>query len=253
MPLYARPRYYPRYYKRNRKSNKKIRQTASYSVRGKSLATYRPTAAYGKATQSWPLQMSAHLPYCEILSFNASSTVPATRTFRTNSLYDPSLTGSHQPLGFDQYMNVYRYYACDSSYIKVYHQPRAVAEVIPGFLAVFRSTDSTPPTFADQEHFLEWCKDQKVKVVPIGSFTSALDSASKPLSSCAWSMQKAFGIDTTETNTWGTASTNPGGSTTSYYHVIVYMIDGNDPGEFFIRIEMGFNARFFEREVISES
>lgn len=60
--------------------------------------------------------------YCEQIQLDGGTGAPAVHTFRANGMFDPDLTtgvGSHQPLGFDQFVGVfYNHYTVIGAKIK---------------------------------------------------------------------------------------------------------------------------------------
>lgn len=91
------------------------------------------------------------LRYHETFSINpALGGVPGLYTFRSNSCFDPNLTGvGHQPRGFDQIMTMYQFLAVQEAQIEIWFQPSDGAPVILSIHA-----DGTVPT-ASRDNMME--------------------------------------------------------------------------------------------------
>jgi len=220
------------------------------------MATTYGTPFFKPGPRAWPQQMTATLPYCEEINLNAGTGTYSSVSYRANDLYDPYVAvGGHQPYGFDQYMNIYNFFAVEESEIKVFHSPTAVADNIPAYIAVIHSGSATAPTWANVEHFLEYCKDQKVPVHIFGSFNQGIHFNGRPLGACkaTFKLSKTDGTNTADEGTWGTTSQSPANNLLEYYHVIAYSIGGNDPAAINMRLEISFKARFFNKIVLPRS
>lgn len=71
--------------------------------------------------------------------------IAATHVFSANGLYDPDITSTgHQPIGFDQMMNLYDHYTVIGAKIRVYFQNKDTSN--PAFGAVVVRDGVTPST-----------------------------------------------------------------------------------------------------------
>jgi len=241
------------YRKRNYTRKPGVLKKSRYAL---DMATTYGTPFFKTGPRAWPEQMTATLPYCEEIALNAGPGSYASATYRANDMFDPFYgIGGHQPYGFDQYTNVYNYYGVESSDISVYYSPSAVSDQIPGYIAVIHSASASAPTWAGVEHFLEYCKDQKVKVYLFGGYNQGLHYNGHKLGACkaTFNLPKMNGTNTADSNTWGTGTTLIPTFMQEYFHVISYSANGNDPATLPLRVEINYKARFFNKQVLPRS
>lgn len=115
------------------------------------------------------------LPYVEISNASSSQYSLWNQTFRGNGLYDPDYaSGGHQPMGFDQYMSLYKKYYVKSATIKARIWSGAVdgnsAHNNDSFVYVWADTDASgasPST--DPKTVAERCLAHDGKVARVGN------------------------------------------------------------------------------------
>lgn len=166
-------------------------------------------------------------------ALNAGVTLAASHVFRANDLFDPDYTGiGHQPIGFDQMMQMYRNYTVIGSKITV----------------TFRNSDATNPQMVgimlkDSPGTLTDVR----QIVENGNVTHALcnpagDDNSQRILTYKCSPAKFLGRPNilSEDELRGTASTSaPVGA---YYHVWSYAPNGADPGNLDFHVQIEYTA-----------
>jgi len=82
-------------------------------------STFKKPPFY-RSMVGFPPKMTYKLKYNEAIQLTPSTTALTNYQFRANSLYDPDYTSTgHQPLYFDQIINIYDHYVVIGSKIKV--------------------------------------------------------------------------------------------------------------------------------------
>lgn len=80
----------------------------------------RTTAMVNRSAYPVSSHLRTKLKYTAVLNLGTSGVTPVEYFFRGNSLYDPDFTGTgHQPLGFDQIMNLYSKFFVSGSSIRL--------------------------------------------------------------------------------------------------------------------------------------
>jgi len=226
------------------------------SQKAMDMASKYATPLFKTGKYAIPAQLNVKLPYCEEVALDCGSGSQISHVFRANSLFDPDYTDTgHQPYGFDQYMGLYYYWAVQSSTIRVWLSPIAVADSVPAYLAVIRSGAPTTPTFASSAHFLEYCKAENIMVQQVGGFISASLKDGLPIYTCSakFNVGKVLGTSTADSNSWGTEGGNPNVTVIEYYHLVLYAVQGNNPGAMNFRVEIDYDARFFQKKTLATS
>lgn len=168
-------------------------------------------------------------------------------SYRANGMYDPrTATGGHQPLGYDQLVSStngpYNQWSVYSSTITVTPVVSAVVDAVPCYLAVFVNTSVSPPTFSSVDHFLETMKREGTKVHVVGSWFA--NTLAPPKVSLKWRFSKSFARShPTDPEYTGYTTADP--SIQAYFHVVAYCIQGNNPGPCYVKVDIGYKAKFF--------
>lgn len=180
--------------------------------------------------------LKANLKYCESITLNAAAGVTGTYVFAANGLFDPNITGAgHQPVGFDQYMQLYELYTVTASMIKV----------------TFINTDSTNPiwvmlfnrdldsTNADPRVYIENGATVWDVCGRSGSGTE-IKTLKLAMDMRQFSNNKDI---MSEDNYAGTDSINP--QETQYYYVSVVAADlASDPTATIVLVEITYEVYF---------
>nr|AGA18404.1 hypothetical protein [uncultured marine virus] len=156
-------------------------------------AAPRRTASLAKVHPGQGLvrkKQTALLRYADSFTL-ASSTLPSTRIFRANGLFDPdAAVGGHQPRGFDQLAVLYKRYRVTKVCIEIWTSPSSpssdnmiivtmrndnnpittVINAIEDPEAVMKMADSTRPTYVKKEvdlkrYMLDYDVDDYASVV----------------------------------------------------------------------------------------
>lgn len=99
---------------------KRQRTKAQQQVTNRTIAKYgipRYTKSFGR--QPFPPTLQSQLKYAEVIDLSLVNGFGTAR-FRANSMFDPNMaTGGHQPMYFDQLMDLYNHYTVMNARIKV--------------------------------------------------------------------------------------------------------------------------------------
>lgn len=113
------------------------------SVRGRSNRFSRRTLV----RSGFPTKLTVKLAYHDTISLDADAGPDGFKTyvFRANSCYDPDFTGTgHQPMMFDQYMQIYDHYQVKWSSIKVTNIPKdTIGNTYPPIWGVYLGDEAT--------------------------------------------------------------------------------------------------------------
>lgn len=94
----------------------------------------------------FPKKKLVRLRYSENIALNPAAGSLTSYQFAANGMYDPNISGTgHQPMGFDQWMTVYRKYTVIGSKINVRYIPTTTTATVPGAFGVITSRDPTFP------------------------------------------------------------------------------------------------------------
>lgn len=114
-----------------------------------------------------PLRTVAKLRYCDALNLAAPGALGTftTVSYRANGMFDPYVpTGGHQPMGFDQIMEMYQHYTVIGAHITV--TPLKRSDAACGLLSLSLS-DSNSFTFASLTDALETRRNvTSIKLLP---------------------------------------------------------------------------------------
>lgn len=236
------------FYKRKRNYRRKIyRKKRVYRKK-----TYRPTYRRRRVPNAFPDSCVRYLNYQEETSVDAPGVGLDYKIYRCNDLYDPrDATGGHQPYGLDQLTTLYKYWRVYSSTITITPVEPAVADTTPCYIAVVRADDNSTPTFTDAGHFFEYCKRMGSRVITVGSF-QAQNSAINQKLYCKWSYRKWFKANPQLPTNWGLGTT-AAPEDLAYFKIICYSVQGNNPATRYLRVNIGYKAKFFTPLKIPES
>lgn len=87
--------------------------------RGRKYPRYRSPNMQGHVS-GMPLTRTAHMRYCEQLTLQSTFGTLTNHRFRANGIFDPDQTGGgHQPMGHDQWAELYNHYVVIGAKINV--------------------------------------------------------------------------------------------------------------------------------------
>jgi len=227
------------------------RRKRTYKV--KARRTYRKKRYTKKKKGVMPFRMTTTMKFCREITLDPGEGGSATSIFRTNSVFDPDGAGTtHQPYGYDQLAFMYENWRVNKSSIKVKQIPEAVQDKIPMYLTVYPSIYSAAQSYNSNDHFLEWCANQKIPVSSVGSFGSALNAHGRQWdASCGWNARRSDATREIPSDNWGTYGADP--EHLEYFHVVGRSMHGNDPQIMTVRVEITYNVTFFKPNFLPES
>lgn len=183
--------------------------------------------------------------YEKALSINpGASGAAASYVFSANGLYDPNVTGvGHQPIGFDQLMQMYDHYTVIASRIKVLcHNSSATSKVIWGIYVKDEATAELDPSVIIENG--------------LGKHSYLLEEGGNPSSAkymtLGHSVKKFFNKKPLQDpNLQGTVSANP--AEQSYFHIWAADLSNADPGALDLCVEIEYVAILTEPQQLSLS
>jgi len=220
---------------------------------------YRRRRRYGKKSNSWlkstgtGLVRSSPLPKTFKLRTRYVSTtisidvgvggIAETHVFSANGLYDPDITGvGHQPLGFDQFMDMYDHYTVIGSRLKATLTNTDDTQNT----RVYLSLKDKAATSSDLEQILENGLTRWISLGPNGT-----DSATRTITmNCNPSKflgQKVMA----STDCKGSSGTNP--TEGVFYHLTVAPVLAQDPSSVRALVEIEYIAILTEPTQLSTS
>lgn len=182
------------------------------------------------------------LRYAEAnVSLDPSATIPAEYFFRANDLYDPNYTGTgHQPLGFDQWMNLYGKFTVVNSKITVKWTNGADATTAD-WLVMCRLV--TSPTSNNTTEILEsnrccWqAKERESIVTLVNSYSHRREHGRLPLQ---------------DASMFGTVTTSP--TNLMYFHIAcINAVISSDVTPLIATVVIEYDTLFFDPIVLSSS
>lgn len=187
-------------------------------------------------TSHLPATMGVRLKYFDQIRLDPSPTIPSVHTFRANSLFDPDFTSTgHQPMGFDQYMQLYSRYTVVGSKITITASPSDDTSLnSTAIVGVYMSSDSGFPvpisTLIESEK-------SRYKVIQLSE--NALPISTK------YSVKKQQGIKNIMDNyeLSGTVIANP--VIQDYFHVFAAGINSlQDPSRISVQVHISYFVVF---------
>jgi hypothetical protein len=200
-----------------------------------------------KVLGGFPSEMKVTLKYVETISLDAPSGSLAAYQFDPRNLYDPNVTSTgHQPSNFDRWMQIYNRWTVTSTtfeLINAWNSSSSVTPAVWGFLVSKSGSQVTglnPETIMEQPYV-------KYSNVPAGqaNLTPFPGSLRARVQSSAWLGVNNAILKTPDYS--GDGGTGP--TTTFYIEVFAGTINGNDPGAVIFRVEMTFDAVFYEPKI----
>lgn len=185
------------------------------------------------------------LTYVENFAIDAAAGVVAYKNYSANGLFKPNNSGSgHQPLGFDQMMELYNSYTCLSSAITATFMfpPTTVASGSAATCGV-RIGDSSGTSPTGLGHLIELRKC-KYKIVGYNQNPHAVRTVRYGMKPWKW-----LGHNNAKSDTalFGDAASNP--SAVVDYEVFVSPFDENtNISSVIIQVRLSYKALFFEPE-----
>lgn len=173
----------------------------------------------GKSVDGVPLGMRVTMKYAEHFSHSSGVTGYGENVFRAGSLFDPNLTGvGHQPLGHDEWSNIYQRYRVLGSKIEVKYanksklaagtlqEPLTCALVLTGSSTLISGTDLASEYPVNTVAFIGRNNASKTLTLP---YTTAWKNTGDPAAKNESDYSATFG-------------SNP--VRDSYYHVISQVV-----------------------------
>lgn len=134
-----------------RKPAYKRKQKSGYARRSK----YIRKAPIMSVPSGMPLQRRARLRYVDTVELNGLNGNLGVTLFRANSCFDPDFSlGGHQPLGYDEWSNLFNHYCVIGSKISCSISPASVEPEGSYITGVYLSDASTVP-YATFRGFIE--------------------------------------------------------------------------------------------------
>jgi len=242
-----------RVYAYQRRTLAKRRRSKGRTTIGKSRSKYTmskwkasPSLGYS-APRSTPIatRMRTKLTYFQKGSLDpAAGGIAADQVFRLNSLYDVDLTGvGHQPAGFDELMNLYKYYAVVGAdcHISFQNTDTSNDSLCVANVSNFNTaTTDVQPIIENGRCNFQWlgirgssrdCTDMKLAVsIPVETGTKdVLDNQ----------------------DLWGTSTTDP--TNQLYLHVTCQPNSANNAGVVGYVAILTFDVMFFEPKIVASS
>lgn len=221
-----------------------------YARRGttKKFTAYKttlPKAANAVVTVPRPRPFPAYtdcvLRYVELFNVDPVAGLASNYFFSANSIYDPNVTAAgNQPLGYDEYQNIYNQYRVLKAKMKLYAAPTGsttTSQVIVGVRTVPDTTIQTNVTEmmeAPNSKFMILSDDEKVKSV-----------------TCYWNIQSLGSyVDESDLNSLTTG--NP--AQREYFGIYVHGMDGNiDPATVKMVCMIEYTVRWFDPRSLTKS
>lgn len=225
--------YGKRRYSRKRPYRRKSRK-ATYKRRAKRMRLYkRPSRAI---LTGFPNSKLVKLRYVEHFTLDYVASIPEYR-FRANSIFDPNLTGTgHQPMGRDQWAELYSRYIVIGSKATVTYVPTVAANQTPAYFGMKVMTDAAPiaSTYGTVDELLE---DKKTgRFVTIGGTYNTAPNPSTLQVTRRFSAKKTFALTNPldDPDIGASQSSNP--AKQAYFVCWQASIAGNDPPEMNFKI-----------------
>lgn len=179
-----------------------------------------------------------YVSHCTITMANTGS--PGTHVWSMNGLYDPDVTSTgHQPIGFDQYMQMYNHYTVIGARIKATFL--STTSNPKGMVYLFRSAGATVLTDRDRIGEQTTTVMKPINKHEVGNVV-VQDSAN---------LNKELGqkvID--EDNNAGTDNENPNEQV--FWHLAASSFDGN-AGSVVAVVEIDYDVIFHEPRDVAQS
>lgn len=182
------------------------------------------------------------LPYADTINLNSAVVGYTEHTFSLNNLFDPDTTGvgtGHQPLGFDEYSELFRRYEVYECKYEVWIQSNSTNQQVAG-ATVVRASSSFPSRTEAMEH-----PTSQVKLLP------ARNSAHPDYVTGLVNIQKFDGNPVDD----GSYGAGVGSSPSKQTFLKVWVADlasGTSIDANFI-VRLTYKAKFFERENLTQS
>lgn len=226
-----------------RKYTKKKKATKRKAYRRKKTSPRR-----GLTLSGFPSKKLVKLRYVETdLTLDASASLTDMNVYRANSLYDPNYSGiGHQPMGFDQWANIYNRYTVKGAKITVTYTRTGTGNVNPSYLGITLSSDTDPLSgYTTLNNILESKLTVKDPLV-VGTTTNLGKSTYQNQVIKYFSAKKFFGVVDVEDGASYSAlvSTNP--AKDAYFGVWTASVDNNDPGIISCRVLIDYICEFRE-------
>lgn len=206
----------------------------------KAIVAKTPYARCGPAIAH---RQKAVLRYNAIVNLNPAAGVVATHQFSANGLYDPDWTGTgHQPMGFDEMMNLYSYYRVLWAKITCTVLPQGSTDYVCGIHMSPAQNDVVSSVQRFRE--LPTSKWVTVRYGTVGGATKQVSMTVKP--------SKFMGVRSDDADCKGTAAANP--IDECFFNVCVMPFnESNDLGVIGVQVYITYFAEFIEPHLLPQS
>lgn len=206
----------------------------TYKRRTKKMRLFkRPSRAI---LTGFPMSKLVKLRYVEHFTLDYVASIPEYR-FRANSIFDPNYTGTgHQPMGRDQWAELYQRYIVVGSKATVTYVATQAANQVPAYFGMKVMTDPAPisSTYTTVDEMLEDKKTGRFVTIG-GTYNSAPNPRSLEVTR-KFSAKKTFALTNPldDPDIGASQSANP--VRAAYFTVWQGSIAGNDPPEMNFKI-----------------
>lgn len=188
------------------------------------------------------------LRYVDHIAINPTSGVATAHAFRANDMFDPNATGiGHQPLMFDEWMQIYDHFTVLGSKIKVEYLHDTTLSLIPGTFGVIVSDGGNTVSLQNNLNQLFEQKLHRGKRLQVGVTPM---SVGNPMVVAKFSAKRFFGRKflTGAAEYQGSASGGP--NEQAFFEVYVAPPQGTDTASLQFRVTVDYIAMLTERKPI---
>lgn len=213
-----------------------------------------PRALYGFS--GIPRQRKAFLKYAGEITLTSAG-VNIAHLFRLNSLHDPDYTGvGHQPLGHDQWAQLYNRYTVVKATIKATPIRDANTNVVPGLLRIgvidsSGGVSSNAMTIAEDTRYTDWTHSGLLAGGSSAGSAKRPDTVRQEVDMAKFFNTKDL-MTAVDTDVYSAPfASSP--TDTCWGAVVVSPINGNTPGACNVLVEIEFEAIFTEPKQLTAS
>lgn len=225
-------------------------------ARTKSASRYRKKVTYSKpvstksssvsSTKGIGNRVHANFLYFDTFQLNTAAGV-ANRVYRTNSIFDPDLTGvGHQPGGYDQLMAIYEHfviYECEYKVVFVNTNATSASSLVGVQNSDNITVSSTIFSSNVENGNAQWTACGPAPGQGVKTLTGTLDVA------------KLMGVSRAQLladdTFWGTATTNPADG--SFLKILVSEMFGGDGPAIDVAIELKYKCFLMGGRFVQQS
>lgn len=179
------------------------------------------------------------------ITLDAAAGLTADYVFRANSVFDPDYTGTgHQPMGRDQWSEVYNRYTVLGSKITLYATPIATTNSVPTYFGITLSGETSPlGSYSSINSILESKLSSGTRLA--GSTVSGAIPRSLKLTK-TFSAKKFFGVKDVQDGAALSAEVGANPSKDAYFSVWAASVDGSNPGAMSFRVQIDYIVLYRE-------